>query len=449
MEDCIAAISTSSGIGAISIIRVSGKDSIEIVNKICNIDLLNKDSHTINYAHIYDGDTMVDEVLITIMKSPKTFTTEDIVEINCHGGVAVTKKVLNLLLENGCRLAEPGEFTKRAFLNGRIDLLEAEGIMDMLNAKNESARKMAINNINGNLSKKIKEIREELIQILSNISVNIDYPEYNDIPEVTNNQILEIIQDVQKKISDLINESNNGRIIKEGINTVIIGKPNVGKSSLLNLLIDENKAIVTDVPGTTRDIVEGSINLNEIILNIIDTAGIRKTDDIVENIGVEKSLKYIDKADLILYILNNNETMSSDEFELLNKIKQKNHIILINKIDLERKIDLEKINDEYVEISVSNNSGIDKLKEKIQQMYDIDKIRQSDYTYLSNINDVNILKQNLKLINNVTNDIRNNIPIDMLETDIKNIWQNLGLIIGETYSEEFLDELFSRFCLGK
>ena len=440
MEDCIAAISTSSGIGAISIIRVSGNKSIENVNKICDIDLSKKESHTINYAHIYDNNKMIDEVLITIMKAPKTFTTEDVVEINCHGGVAVTNKVLELLLQNGCRIAEPGEFTKRAFLNGRIDLLEAEGIMDMLNAKNESARKLAINNINGKLSSKIEEIRENLIQLASNISVNIDYPEYDDIPEVTNKKIEDSILIIENKIEKLIDESKNGQIIKEGIKTAIIGKPNVGKSSLLNLLIDENKAIVTDIPGTTRDIVEGSINFDGIILNLIDTAGIRKTEDIVENIGVKKSLEYINNADLIIYILNNNEEINNEELELLEKIRNKNHIILINKIDLENKLNFNKINDDYIKISVLENIGIDDLKNKIKELYNLDKINQSDYTYLSNIKDVNILKGCLKKISDIKQNLKNDFPIDMLEIDIKSIWQDLGVIIGKSYDEEFLEE---------
>lgn len=449
MDDCIAAISTSSGIGAISIIRVSGEKSIEIVNKICDIDLLKKESHTINYCHIYDEKVMIDEVLITIMKAPKSFTMEDVVEINCHGGIAVTKKILELLLENGCRLAEPGEFTKRAFLNGRIDLLEAEGIMDMLNAKSDTARKLAINNINGKLSHKIKNLRDEIIQIVANINVNIDYPEYDDVPEVTNNKLKDSLNTIEKKINELLKESSNGKIIKNGIETVIIGKPNVGKSSLLNYLLDENKAIVTDIPGTTRDIVEGSISLDGIILNIIDTAGIRKTSDVIEQIGVQKSLDYLEKADLIIYMLNNNEELTSDDIKLIEKIKNKNHIIIINKIDLNSKIDYSKIQNKYIKISVKNNIGIEELKDEIRKIFAFDRIDKSDYTYISNVKDINILKECLKLINELKNNIDNNIPIDLLEIDIKKIWIQLGLITGDSYDEEFLDELFSRFCLGK
>ncbi len=449
MDDTIAAISTSSGVGAISIIRISGKNSIEIVNNITNIDLLKKESHTINYGFIYDKEIMIDEVLITIMKAPKTFTKEDVVEINCHGGVAVTNKILEILLENGCRLAEPGEFSKRAFLNGRIDLLEAEGIMDMLNAKNESARRLAMNNINGNLSTKIRNIREKLIQMSANISVNIDYPEYDDVKEVTNDNILAELNEVEIKINELIKESKNGQIIKNGINTVIIGKPNVGKSSLLNLLLDEDKAIVTDIPGTTRDIVEGNINFDGILLNIIDTAGIRETEDIVESIGVKKSLEYIDKGDLIIYLLNNNDELTNEDYEILEKIKNKNHIILINKIDLDNKLDKSKINEEYIEISVKEKIGLEKLKNTIRKMYELEKIENSDYTYLSNVKDINNLKECLNLIKSIKENIENDMPIDIIDIDIKHIWEILGLITGDTYDEEFLDELFSRFCLGK
>ena len=323
MEDTIVAIATSSGVGAISIIRISGEKAIEIANKVCDINLLNKNTHTINYGHIIDKNTMIDEVLITVMHAPKTFTKENIVEINCHGGIAVTNKVLKILLQNGCRLAEPGEFTKRAYLNGRIDLLEAEGIMDMINAKSENARKLAMNTLNGNLSKKVKELREPLLNIEANINVNIDYPEYEDIEEMTNEIILPRIDKIEAEIKKLIKESENGQIIKEGIKTVIIGKPNVGKSSLLNSLLEEEKAIVTDIPGTTRDIVEGVINLDGILLNIIDTAGIRKTNDVVESIGVQKSLQYIDKADLVLYLINNNEEITKENLDILEKIKQK------------------------------------------------------------------------------------------------------------------------------
>lgn len=450
MEDTITAIATSSGVGAISIIRVSGSEAIKIVDKISDINLLSKNTHTINYGHILDNGVMIDEVLITIMKAPKTFTKEDVVEINCHGGIAVTNKVLKILLQNGCRLAEPGEFTKRAYLNGRIDLLEAEGIMDMISAKSENARKLAMNSLNGNLSKKVKELREPLLDIEANINVNIDYPEYEDIEEITNDIILPKINHVEKEIIKLIKDSENGQIIKEGIKTVIIGKPNVGKSSLLNSLLEEEKAIVTDIPGTTRDIVEGVINIDGILLNIIDTAGIRKTEDYVESIGVKKSLEYIDKADLVLYLINNNEEITNENIEILSKIKDKKHLVIINKIDLDSKINFDLIKDEkIIKMSVLNNMGLNELKEEIRNMYNFDQIETGDYTYISNTSDVATLNNCLGKINDIKNGIMNNYPIDIVEIDIKSLWDMLGTITGDTYKDELIDALFSKFCLGK
>ena len=321
MNDTITAISTALGIGAISIVRVSGEDSIDIVNKIFDRDLTKYATHTINYGHIVDNGEIIDEVLVSIMKSPKTFTTEDIVEINCHGGISTTNRVLELMLTSGARLAEPGEFTKRAFLNGRIDLVEAESVMDLINSKTEKSRKLGINHITGNLSEIIHSFREELISLLASIEVNIDYPEYLDIEEMTNKNIKDKMSDFKQKLEKIVTESEQGKIINEGINVTIIGKPNVGKSSLLNKLLKEDKAIVTDIQGTTRDIIEGKINIDGIVLNIIDTAGIRETNDIVEKIGVEKSIKTIEQSDLVLLVLNNNEILSKEDEDLLEKIK--------------------------------------------------------------------------------------------------------------------------------
>ena len=451
MEDTITAISTALGVGAISIIRVSGNEAINIVNKIFKgKDLSKVDSHTINYGHIVDGDKIIDEVLVSIMRAPKTFTREDIVEINVHGGIATTNKVLELLLINGCRLAEPGEFTKRAFLNGRIDLIEAEGVMDLINAKTEKSRNLAINQVSGSVSNLIKDLRQSLVDVLANIEVNIDYPEYEDIEVMTIEMVKDRISNIREKIKEILNKSENGKIIKEGIKTIIIGRPNVGKSSILNRLLDEEKAIVTDVAGTTRDIVEGQISIDGIILNIIDTAGIRETQDIVESIGVKKSLSLIDEADLILYVLNNNDELSSEDLEILDKIKNKNSIVIINKTDLDSKVNVDKINHQnIVMMSALNNDGIDLLKQKIKKLFNLELIEQNDYTYLSSARSIALLKKALESLASVEEGINNNMPIDMIEIDLKDVWNLLGDIIGVNYSEELIDQLFSQFCLGK
>lgn len=448
MEDTIVAISTSVGEGAISIIRLSGHDALNIASKVFTKDLTKVDSHTIHYGFITSNNEKIDEVLVSVMKAPKTFTREDIVEINCHGGIATTNKVLEVLLENGARLAEPGEFTKRAFLNGRIDLLEAEATMDLISSKAESARKISINTLTGETSNLIKNLRSELVKIISNIEVNIDYPEYEDIEVLTNESILPDIKKFKEKLEEIIKKSEDSKVIKEGIRVGIIGRPNVGKSSLLNSLLEEEKAIVTDVPGTTRDIVEGSLIVSGIPLNIIDTAGIRKTEDTVEKIGVEKSLKIIDTSDLLIYILNNNEEITEEEKEILEKIKNKKRIIVVNKIDLKTKLN-KKLLDSYIEISVKENIGIDKIKDEIKRLFNIGEISTNDMTYLSNARSIALLKKSLNNINDAINEINNNNPIDIVELSLKESWNNLGEVIGETYTDELLDELFSRFCLGK
>ena len=448
MEDTIVAISTSVGEGAISIIRLSGHDALNIASKVFTKDLTKVDSHTIHYGFITSNNEKIDEVLVSVMKAPKTFTREDIVEINCHGGIAITNKVLEVLLENGARLAEPGEFTKRAFLNGRIDLLEAEATMDLISSKAESARKISINTLTGETSNLIKNLRSELVKIISNIEVNIDYPEYEDIEVLTNESILPDIKKFKEKLEEIIKKSEDSKVIKEGIRVGIIGRPNVGKSSLLNSLLEEEKAIVTDVPGTTRDIVEGSLIVSGIPLNIIDTAGIRKTEDTVEKIGVEKSLKIIDTSDLLIYILNNNEEITEEEKEILEKTKNKKRIIVVNKIDLKTKLN-KKLLDNYIEISVKENIGIDKIKDEIKRLFNIGEISTNDMTYLSNARSIALLKKSLNNINDAINEINNNNPIDIVELSLKESWNNLGEVIGETYTDELLDELFSRFCLGK
>lgn len=448
MEDTIVAISTSVGEGAISIIRLSGHDALNIASKVFTKDLTKVDSHTIHYGFITSNNEKIDEVLVSVMKAPKTFTREDIVEINCHGGIATTNKVLEVLLENGARLAEPGEFTKRAFLNGRIDLLEAEATMDLISSKAESARKISINTLTGETSNLIKNLRSELVKIISNIEVNIDYPEYEDIEVLTNESILPDIKKFKEKLEEIIKKSEDSKVIKEGIRVGIIGRPNVGKSSLLNSLLEEEKAIVTDIPGTTRDTVEGSLIVSGIPLNIIDTAGIRKTEDTVEKIGVEKSLKIIDTSDLLIYILNNNEEITEEEKEILEKTKNKKRIIVVNKIDLKTKLN-KKLLDCYIEISVKENIGIDKIKDEIKRLFNIGEISTNDMTYLSNARSIALLKKSLNNINDAINEINNNNPIDIVELSLKESWNNLGEVIGETYTDELLDELFSRFCLGK
>ena len=449
MNDTIAAISTTMGVGAISIIRVSGNDAINIVNKIFKgKDLTNVDSHTITYGHIIDNENIIDEVLVSIMKTPRTFTREDVVEINTHGGIAITNKVLELLLLNGCRLAEPGEFTKRAFLNGRIDLIEAEGVMDLINSKTEKSRKLAINQVNGEVSKLIKDLRQKVIEILANIEVNIDYPEYEDIEEMTNSMILSNIDSIEKEIKNILKHSEDSKLIKDGIKTIIIGSPNVGKSSILNRLLNEEKAIVTDIAGTTRDIVEGNVIIDGIVLNMIDTAGIRETDDVVESIGVKKSLDLINEADLILYVLNNNKELTNEEKEILNKIKDKNNIVIVNKIDLENKLNLNEVPN-YIEMSVKEDKGINELRKKIKEMFNLEQIEQNDYTYLSSARSISLLKKSLESLDAVKKGIKNNMPVDMVEIDLKQMWSTLGEIIGETYTDELIDQLFSQFCLGK
>ena len=451
MNDTIAAISTTLGVGAISIIRVSGNDAIKIVNKIFKGKNLEKvETHTINYGNIVDKDEIIDEVLVSVMKSPKTFTTEDVVEINCHGGISTTNKVLELVLNNGARLAEPGEFTKRAFLNGRIDLTQAESVMDLINSKNESKRKVAIKGLNGYVSNIIRNLRQEILELLASIEVNIDYPEYEDAIVMTNDIIKPKITEIKEELTKIINESENGKILTSGIKTIIIGKPNVGKSSILNRLLDEEKAIVTDIEGTTRDTVEGSITINGVSLNIIDTAGIRETEDIVEKIGVEKSLSLINEADLIVIVLNNNEELSEEDKKILTACKDKKVIVVINKSDLERKINLDDI--KYQNIVYTNTidlNGINSLKEKIVELFNLNELEQQDYTYLSNVRQISLAKEAYQILEEVDNGIKNEVPVDMIEIDIKRAWEKLGEIIGETYTEELIDQLFSQFCLGK
>lgn len=448
MNDTIVAISTSLGVGAISIIRLSGKDSIEIVNSCFKgKDLRKVDTHTINYGYIIYNNEIIDEVLVSVMRAPKTYTTEDIVEINCHGGITSTNKILEIMQLEGCRLAEPGEFTKRAFLNGRIDLLESESIMDMINSKSEEARKLSMNGITGHISNKIESFREELKKVLSQIEVNIDYPEYYDIEVITEEKIKNIIKKLKEKLIDLVKDSENGITIKNGIKTVIVGRPNVGKSSILNKLLKEEKAIVTDIEGTTRDTVEGEILLDGILLNIIDTAGIRKTEDKVEKIGVEKSLSKIEEADLVILVINGSEELTETDKELLEETKDKTRIIVINKNDLENKVNINDNNIVYT--NTLTDEGILTLVEKIKELFNLEQIKTKDYTYLSNTRQITLAKQALKNLLDAEKGIEENLPVDMVEIDLKNCFENLGEIIGKNYSNEIIDNLFKNFCVGK
>lgn len=451
MEDTIVAIGTALGESAINIIKLSGKGAINIVNKnFKGKDLTQVETHTINYGHIIENKEIIDEVLVTVFKAPKTFTKENVVEINCHGGITTTNKILELMLASGARLAEPGEFLKRAYLNGRIDLIEAESVQDLISAKTETARKMSIKGIDGSLSKIIKNLREKILAVIANIEVNIDYPEYEDAIVITNKILNQNIKEIKTNLEEILKQSKNGKVIKNGIRVGILGKPNVGKSSLLNLLINEEKAIVTDIEGTTRDIVEGSIILNGIEINFIDTAGIRKTTNYVEQIGVKKSYEILETADLLLVLLDNSKKLTKEDKEILEKTNKKDVIILLNKIDLDQKIEIKDLNKyKILNISVKENQGIEELKKLIISKFKLDKIANSDYTYLSNARQITLIKECVKIANQIEKSNNQGIDVDLIEIDLKRLWDKLGEITGETYKDELLDEIFSKFCLGK
>ena len=451
MEDTIVAVGTALGESAINIIKLSGKNAINIVNKsFKGKDLTKANSHTITYGHIVDGKEIIDEVLVSVFKEPKTYTRENVVEINCHGGIATTNRILELMLSLGARLAEPGEFLKRAYLNGRIDLIEAESVQDLISSKTEIARKMSIKGIDGSLSKLIKDLREKILSIIANIEVNIDYPEYEDALVVTNKVLKENICDIKKQLEEILDKSKDGKVIKNGITVGILGKPNVGKSSLLNLLIKEDKAIVTDIEGTTRDIVEGTIILNGIEINFIDTAGIRETKNYVEQIGVKKSYEILEKSDLLLVLLDNSKNLTKMDKELLEKTKEKDVIILLNKTDLDQKIELQELKKyKILNISVKTNSGIEELKKLIISKFKLDKIANSDYTYLSNARQISLIKECVSIIKQIEKANKEGVNVDLIEIDLKRLWDKLGEITGETYKDELLDEIFGKFCLGK
>ena len=450
MNDTIVAISTTMGVGAISIIRLSGKDAISIVNQCFKGKNLEEvPTHTINYGHIYDGEELIDEVLVSVMRGPRSFTAEDVVEVNSHGGIITTNRILETMLNHGARLAEPGEFTKRAFLNGRIDLVKSEAVMDLIESKSDEARKMALSQLGGTTSTLITNFRNTLKQLLSSIEVNIDYPEYYDIEVMTVEKIKEQVSIMKKELQELVKSSENTATIKNGIKTVILGKPNVGKSSILNKLLEQDKAIVTDIAGTTRDIVEGEIYLDGVLLNIIDTAGIRETDDVVERIGVEKSLSMINDADLIIVVLNSNEELSDEDKEILEKTKDKTRIIVLNKSDLDKKLVIPTDLKNVVETNTNDIDGITSLKKKIKELFNLEQIATKDYTYLANSRQISLAKQAYKNLLDAEQAIKDDQPVDMIEIDLKECFDTLGEIIGATYSEEIIDNLFENFCVGK
>ena len=448
MNDTICAISTALGVGAISIIRVSGEEAI---NKVANLfdgkNLREVESHTIHYGHIVSDGEVIDEVLVTVLKEPKTYNKEDIVEINSHGGISTTKKVLEVLIANGIRLAEPGEFTKRAFLNGRLDLSQAEAVNSLIKSHTDLERKLALNSLSGKVSKKINRVRQIIIELLANIEVNIDFPEYEDALEITLENLPPKLNGIKTELESLLEEGKIGKIIENGIKVAIVGRPNVGKSSILNALLKENKAIVTDIAGTTRDIVEGEIELKGIALKFIDTAGIRKTYDVVEKIGVDKSMEMIDAADLVILVLNNNEELTDEDKEIITKIKDKTHIIFINKNDLKTKLEINDI--DVVKGNTIDIDGLDSLKNKIVELFDLEKINNSDLEMVSSAREIGLIKEALNSIENALNNVSSKLPVDMIAIDIKKAWDLLGEITGESYQDELLDTLFSKFCLGK
>lgn len=458
--DTIAAISTPMGEGAIAIVRMSGPDSFLIAEKlfrsISGKKIKEVSSHTIHYGHMIDPSTdeVIEEVMMSVMKGPKTFTKEDVIEINCHGGMASVNRLLQLLVINGARLAEPGEFTKRAFLNGRIDLSQAEAVMDLIRAKTNRAMNVALGQMEGKLSKLIKKLRQEILETLAQVEVNIDYPEYDDVEEMTHQLMLEKSRLVQSEIENLLNTSQQGKILREGLATVIVGRPNVGKSSLLNSLVQENKAIVTDIPGTTRDVIEEYVNVRGVPLRLLDTAGIRETEDIVERIGVEKSRKVLKEADLILLVLNNAEELSEEDINLFKAIEGMDYIVIVNKTDLPQQIDLEKVkefagNQKMVTTSLLEENGVIQLEEAISSLFFAGSIEASDMTYVSNTRHIALLNQALQSIKEAISNVEMGTPIDIVQIDLTRTWELLGEIIGDSVHESLIDQLFSQFCLGK
>ncbi|MBQ9315057.1 MAG: tRNA uridine-5-carboxymethylaminomethyl(34) synthesis GTPase MnmE [Clostridia bacterium] len=447
----IAAISTPMGHGGIGIVRISGDKSLEIISKVFNPKNEGElKPYTIKFGNIVDEQGIyIDQVLVSYFKAPKTYTGEDICEINCHGGLIVTKQILELVLRNGAELAKPGEFTERAFLNGKIDLTQAEAVMDLINSKSAKEKSVSLKQLEGYLGKKIKEIKDEIIDLLVDIEANIDYPEY-DVPEIQKEKVVNVLNDAIYKIEKLEKTFESGKILKEGVNTAIVGKPNVGKSSLLNALLRENRAIVTEVAGTTRDTIEEYVTIKGIPLKLIDTAGIRETTDIVENIGIEKSKNAIEESELVLLLLDASSGLCEEDNELLRLIKSKKHIVLINKIDMQSKINFNDINDEnIIEISVKNDVGLDKLEDKIEEIFAVNTLETDDNIMITNVRHQTLILNAKKELKNAIDSVNNDIPLDMLSIDISNAIQNLGEITGEAVSEDVIKGIFAKFCLGK
>ena len=445
--DTIVAISTAIGAGAISIIRLSGPDAIEIVNKsFKGKDLKKVKSHTITYGYIYDGENCLDEVLVSVFLAPKTYTRENVVEINCHGGMFVTNRILELMLNNGARIAEAGEFTKRAFLNGRIDLTKAEAIMDVINSQTERNLKLANTALRGDVYKLIEGFRDDILNCIAKIEVNIDYPEYEDEIVITNEILKPNLLNLKIKLEDILNKANTSSIIRQGISTAIVGKPNVGKSSLLNALLRENKAIVTNIAGTTRDTIEGKVNLGGVILNLIDTAGVRDTEDVVEKIGVNKSKEVIKDAELVILVLDNSRALDEEDIKLLNITNDKKRIIVMNKNDLES---VNNYKGTYINISTFNMDDINQLEKEIIKVCAINEINDLDATYIGNARQISKIKESLNAINEALNGIDFGYPIDIINIDITKAWTALGEIVGKVSSDDLINKLFTNFCLGK
>ncbi|ETT39628.1 MULTISPECIES: tRNA uridine-5-carboxymethylaminomethyl(34) synthesis GTPase MnmE [unclassified Paenibacillus] len=457
LSDTIAAVSTALGEGGIAIIRVSGPQAIPQVAPLfkSRIPLTEAESHTVHYGHIVspqDGEQL-EEVLVTVMKGPRSFTTEDVVEISAHGGVISVRRVMDLLLQQDIRLAEPGEFTKRAFLGGRIDLSQAEAVIDLIRSKSDRAFSVALKQVSGSLSARIHELRHTLIEMLAHIEVNIDYPEH-DVESLTADFIKDKSQEVMQGIDKLLRTANEGKILREGITTAIVGRPNVGKSSLLNALARDNKAIVTDIPGTTRDVIEEYVTINNIPLKLLDTAGIRETMDVVERIGVERSRAAFSDADLILLVLNANEELHEDELALMEQIHGRQALVIMNKMDLPSRLDTGKLHSFFadtsiVPMSVLEEEGLDTLEEAISALFFGGKLESGDLTYVSNVRHIALLKKAHKSLQDAYEAADMLIPIDMIQIDVRLAWEQLGEIIGDTAADSLLDQIFSQFCLGK